>query len=76
MSNTISPSEDQAPAKRAYTKRGETAYSLSGRFALRNAAAERFEAEAERRGLFPGTLANRLLEVIARDDLFQAVLDE
>jgi hypothetical protein len=68
--------EGQAPRPRPYTKRGETTALLRGRFVLRNAAAERFEAEARRRELFPATLANRLLEVIARDDLFHAVLDE
>lgn len=42
---------------------------------LRNRPAERFAAEAKRRGVTPAELAADLLETIIKDNLFAVVLD-
>ena len=43
---------------------------------LRAAPAMAFEAAAKKRGIEPGLLLADLIEVIAADDMFDAILDD
>jgi hypothetical protein len=43
---------------------------------LRGALAARFAAEAEKRGISPADLAADIIEIVAKHNLFAAVLDD